>query len=211
MICYSSPSCPAVSIDVTTQVSLSSKARKMLTGARSSSVHRCTSQEVMLDTGFHIIKPTLSTEELTSFSHMKRLLTQLPFSRNLLKHRMQFMVPTDLFSFTKMALIPLAHGLIPNSSPLSTGLLVATPFVLVELLFTLLLASLRLSSWLSAIGLRRLGRFISEITPVSMRPFNSLHYIIPYDDLLPQLLCLISSPPPPHPSPLQPSFIALLS
>ena len=84
------------------------------------------------------------------------------FSKNLLKLGMRFMAPADLFLFAKMAPIPLACGLIPNSSPSLTGPLVDTHFTLAEPHSMLLLTSLRLSLWLLAIGPQRLGKFIRD-------------------------------------------------
>ena len=116
------------------------------------------------------------------------LLTLSSFSGISLKHEMLFTVPADLFSFAKMALIPLTHGLIQNFSPLLTGYLVVTPFVLVEPPSMLLSASPRPSLWLLAVGLQKLGKFMSGITPVFVQPFSLLRYVILYNDILPQLL-----------------------
>jgi hypothetical protein len=104
----------------------------------------------------------------------------------------------------KMDLILPERGLIPNSSPSLTDPLEVTHQEPGERPSLPLSGSQKLSSWLLAVGLQRLGRFIYVIIHVSEQLSNSqLSIVVNSTPCLSSRI--IFTPPPPLLSPTQPS------
>jgi hypothetical protein len=149
MIYFLPPSCPVPFMVVTVQESLFSKGRKILIGIRSLNVHPSTFHLVMLGIAYHIINQTPSIMAPTFFFRCKKQPTPSLFSKNLYACVISLMVLAHLFSFVKMDLTLLMHGLMLNSFLSLTDPLVATQQELEEPLSSFMppLAFLNPSSW----------------------------------------------------------------